>query len=781
VKNVTGVPINKNSILYIYVILFLLAGAFFAFSGGGYYTADSVKKLNDMVEIKIWLFLSIIMAALIYNSSLDKTQKLWAWIFALAFYFVIFYALLFKGTDYGMNGHWGDNGNRLALVTKFREFASPFQDWYYKNLPSFYPPLWLYLQGKLAWLFGIEGYKTIKYGYFVIYALYPVMLFYVWSKVGLKSAAFVIAFLTLFLRDIHLDYVYYEHITAAFFVPWWLYFVEDVRNRKNKGIGWYVLGGFLGALIFMTYYFWFFIGIISIFLRPALQLLLGRRGFLETSPFKTKLLMLSAVAVFSSIYWLPLVISIIQYGADSMQNKWFHLDYLDFRLPIFNYSLDSLIYITGLIYLALRIRKPLNGRYILFLASMLVLYLIDRMLNIFETSIQARKILELFPVFLTVSAGYGVAFLFRYVRIKRPKMKLVILVVSALFIIVYGNSHTEITTEKHYKNAINQRPPVNDINILKTVDYRGKVFLTNHYLEAVYLPYYFFLGHWGPAAHTASRFDKRIAFLRYVGDYCNDARTAFLLRNNCLDPVDYFYLPTDDTTKTVYFDVYPLYYPAITTKLRLEFPETTTTKSKYFKLRHKFGIYSIDSPAQSILELFGKTDSPVGLSECVSRFNRLNMAVNFLPKIYADSLRPYLSRAGEELEDSVSFEPEICFDKGIKLLAIKAVSDAAGHSKLRMIFATDRRIGEDYTIFCHAYPVNKDMLESGRESYGFVNCDIYPVKMTSKWIEGEYQLLEKSLDLKPGRYKFHIGLFSRKEGRLPRTYYSSYFNIGEIR
>jgi len=768
---------KRNQILSLYTILFVLVGLYFAFSGGGYYTHNSPEKLDDLIKIKIWLILAFIMAAAVYYSELGRGQKQWCWLLTTAFYFVVFYALLFKGTDYGMNGHWGDNGSRLMLVTKFREFWSPFQDWHLKDLPSFYPPLWLYLQGKLAWLFGVEGYKTIKLGYFVIYTLYPLTLYYVWSKIGPKSAAFAIAFLTVFLRDIHLDYVYYEHITAAFFVPWWLYYVEDIKNRKKKNLGWYVLGGFLGALLFMTYYFWFFVGFITIILRLLLKALAGKNRFLESSSLKYKTIMLAVVALFSSIYWLPLLISIFKFGAISMQNLWFHEGYLDIKMPFFELYPAGLCYLIGIVYMILRNRKKLNSRYLIFLGSMLIIVLLDRILNLFDVSIQSRKVMEMLPVFLIVGAGFGIAFIYRLVRYGLTRYKYLFVVLTGLFVLYYGNAHAHIRGTDHWKRAMDLRVPQSDIDVYKSVDYRGKVFLTNQALEAVYLPYYFFQCHWGPSAHTASRYDQRNAFLKYVGQLDDAAQVAFLFRNNCFNAVDYFYLPVDESSGKVYYETHPLYFPAKTEKLRIEFRRETTIDSPYFERKHDRGLYSVESPDSTVEEIFNIIYEHNIFGDMLDEYNRINMAVRFLPDEFAAALRPGLDSLQNIIADSLQLKADAKLGRGVFISDLKIISDRGGVSRLLLLTGTEGRLREDFSIFIHAYPEDIECLDTDRRQYGFANLDYHPGRVTSGWIAGEYVLIEREIDLKPGKYKFHIGLFNKASGTLPKTYTSQYLTV----
>ena len=98
-----------------------------------------------------------------------------------------------------MNGHWGDNSNRLAEINKMMYYNSFFQDWYLKDLTSFYPPLWLYLMSLYGKLLNIEAYQTIKFGYLLVFLIYPWLLYFFWKKIVSPSYAAAIAVSTMSL------------------------------------------------------------------------------------------------------------------------------------------------------------------------------------------------------------------------------------------------------------------------------------------------------------------------------------------------------------------------------------------------------------------------------------------------------------------------------------------------------------------------------------------------------------------------------------------------------
>lgn len=763
---------RKDRIVLIYGILYFCLGLYFATSGGGYYTYDSTQKLMDLVQGKVWLILSILMAVLIYHISGTTRFKLWSWVINLSLYFVVLYALLYKGTDFGLNGMWGDNSNRLALVNKYREFSSIFQDWYYKGLPPFYPPLWFFLSGKLAWIFGTDAYKTIKFGYFVIYAFYPAALYFVWSKIAPRKVAFLVMFLTIFLRDVYLDYVYYEHITAALFIPWWLYYVEDIKKRPDKKLRWYILGGILGGLLFMTYYFWFFVGVVATILRFAVRRFAGERPFLKTTGFNHKLILGGLVLLFSSFYWVPLLVSLIKFGAHSVQGNWFHSGHLDIRVPFFEFTLAGMIYLSGLLYLGARSRNRTGVNLAFILLSIPALILVDRIICLFGTSLQTRKLIEIMPVFLAVPSAHGLFLFYRVLSRGHQYWRVALIILSAVSLLYWGNSHSQVLGDKKYQVGVNCRVPVKDLAVIETVDYRGKLFLTNHYIEEIFLPFYAFLSHTESTAHPASRYNERIDFLRYTGRLQDKGQAAFLLRENRFEPVDYFYLPYDKGKNAYYYEVYPLYFPYVETKLRLEFAAGSIHDSEYFTKKHDAGLFQIIRPPESVVELFIKDFDSTNIHSLVKEYNRLNLATRYLKKEYADSIRSYCDSVKALAAGSASMESIFEMANEVDLTDFGIIADSVpGRHKMRFMFKGGRRFREDHKIYVHAYPSNEESTEHD-ESGLFTNLDFTPNPPTTAWINNEYILLEKEINLPAGRYIFHFGFMPTPQEKGSRSYRS---------
>ncbi len=588
--------VHPNRILWIYAAILIIIGTYFAFAGGGHYAFNSDIKTADLVKVRIWLLLSAVMALLIYKSAYSSEKKAWMMILNISLYFMISYALFYKGTYFGLNGHWGDNGSKLALTTKFRDFWNPFQDWYFKDLPSFYPPLWFFVSGKLAWLLNLDAYRMPKIMYFVTYGVLPVALYYVWGKIVNKRTALFITFLTLFYRTSLLDYAPYEILSTAFFIPWWLYYVDDIKGIERKTVKWYMLGGFLGALIFMTYYFWFTVGIISLILRFVIRAVSRSKGQWGIRSFGHLFKIFGGLALFSSVYWLPYLVSIIIFGGYFTQGYWLRIGGIDFHMPFFEFNLEAAIYLIGLVYLGLRGKKAFNTAMLVILSAAAVAVLADRIYNLHGISTQTRKVFELGPIVLAVPAGAALSALYGYLKRRGVGFKRAFVLVAFAAAIFIGTGHRAAASGGLWEMAFKSGVPEKALDAFRTVDYKGKVFLTNKYIEAAYLPFYSFLYLGSASAHPASRYLERVAFLQDLAKVNNPSEVAWLMLHNKFDRIDYFYLPIDASTGNGFYDINILKFPTQNEKVHLEFPKATFAGSPYFIKKHKFGIYKVTEP-----------------------------------------------------------------------------------------------------------------------------------------------------------------------------------------
>ncbi|MEW6050726.1 MAG: arabinofuranosyltransferase [Candidatus Zixiibacteriota bacterium] len=565
------------------------------------YTAEA--HLIDLLRAKFWsIGWVLISAAVLYLCRRSPSAPTWA-VFLVSTYFVILYGLLFKGTEYGMNGHWGDNGNRLAEICKIMAYISPFQDWYLKDLPSFYPPGWFWLMAIYAKILQIEAYQTIKYGYLLIFLVYPWLLYFSWRKLVTPVAAAAVVVATLFLAYKYMDWTYYENITAGLFLPWWLHYFEGGKGSPSEPIRFttreYVSGALIGAALFLIYYYWFFMALAAVPVTLGYRFLTTRSWSSVWNDVKHKLTLMVGVMALTSIYWLPLIISIFRYGSESMQHLWWNSHHGDLTDQWRAVSFESLWIYVGVFsafYLWDRLGR---GKLPLFFAGGILTIQLDRIYNFASKSLQSRKVIELAHVFVAAPLALGVIEVWEKAA-SHPNVRRGIVGIGLLGAVVVANAHTEdINTEK-YRNAVGQRVPVEDLAVFDSVDTHARVFLTNNYREACYRPYYLFIPYNNMTAHTGGRYSRREAFLREAAKIVEPELLAYALAYNRYDRVDYVYLPVNKDTKRLEQTLYQAAFNEIGKTTIITYTADIATAPSIFVKRHEKGMYELVAPPRGI-------------------------------------------------------------------------------------------------------------------------------------------------------------------------------------
>ena len=87
--------------------------------------------------------------------------------------------LLLHGTPHYLFGLGGDQLNRVAYVTRFADSAA-LADPFYADAAPFYPPQWFWVGGRLAALFGVDGWEFYKPYSIVTMAVAGALAFVAW-------------------------------------------------------------------------------------------------------------------------------------------------------------------------------------------------------------------------------------------------------------------------------------------------------------------------------------------------------------------------------------------------------------------------------------------------------------------------------------------------------------------------------------------------------------------------------------------------------------------------
>ncbi|HYN88340.1 MAG TPA: arabinofuranosyltransferase, partial [Ardenticatenaceae bacterium] len=125
------------------------------------------ERVGERPWADLWLRLAqvVFVTALLALAALPLRHG-WKYELAVALFSLFLTVVAFlplKNTPFGLNGALHDQAYYTAAVTKFAAFRDNV-DIIYKDLPSFYPPLYFYILGRLAAFSRVEPYLMIRYG-----------------------------------------------------------------------------------------------------------------------------------------------------------------------------------------------------------------------------------------------------------------------------------------------------------------------------------------------------------------------------------------------------------------------------------------------------------------------------------------------------------------------------------------------------------------------------------------------------------------------------------------
>lgn len=526
---------------------------------------------GDMVGLRpivdVWLRVALLFFVLalggIYWLVRDDTLREYGIVGVVSIFFVTVVLLLLRNTPYSFGGAKGDPGFHIAYITKFIS-TTKFVDFYYKDLPSFYPPLYFYLLGKLAFLLHFPSYAMPKIGLVLVMYGLPFILYLFWKHIDGGTVAVAIALFVMFM--FHTWVKPSDDLSMLVFIPWWLYFVDNVARAKYT-LRFVVIGGIIGSLIFQTFYYWFFVGGISLFVHEFLSKIVtnSQRGKSVKTLLKKAGILLST-AFFSSYYWLPFIISMYRtHGWQQLQARDFSLSNVDLALPMFSFDLLGICFLLGFFYLLYSFRFDQVSRGLLsLLASTYLLMIVGFAAVLLDNPIKANIGMRMVPILLLVSFLRGVIAhwdrVINFARQFRIGEALVGVVVLSAILYVGQGSVNDVAAQESLQIALDTKYPEQFLDLFAKVsgnEYADKVALMDNSYGGVvtYLPVYAFVALNAHYSHPAGLFYDRMEFLQKLANLEQPVLLAAAVMNNRFDKIDYILLePEGDLFRYKYVD-----------------------------------------------------------------------------------------------------------------------------------------------------------------------------------------------------------------------------------
>lgn len=449
--------------------------------------------------------------------------------------YVILCTMVFMGIYYVLSKNiqtffWGSKGDELFIGAFFTRVlhGQPFNDLYYSGLPPFYPPLYFWVSGLVAKLFTSSSVVTGKIGVLGsiivwFFGSYVFQWIY-WKKesVKIKVASSPWFWITLpAIYFIWLDFNEiitkpYETVSAILLIIWIGLFSHHIAHRTLNTES-YLFFGITGGILFLTYHFWWFIIIPTLF---TLALVSGQRSVVKNmfSVFAIGIIM----AIIASPYLIPLFLS-FQGGVENWQA--IHMVPSDFKvfMPWLSFSIKGALAFLGLIGLVAFRKQPFVKASVIVLIYTYIWQLINFI--IFLTSGRpvhsSKPYLFLGGVALMVGASYVLFWVYESYMYKvnsgKNKVVVSIFVFIALSRVFFFLNDPAIATQLELNTQEPKGQYLAGVIESTVPDYKDRIWLSSGFPELnLFIPLNYYLAHNAHFSHQASRYMERLKKVQSV-------------------------------------------------------------------------------------------------------------------------------------------------------------------------------------------------------------------------------------------------------------------------
>jgi hypothetical protein len=718
------------------------------------------QLMRDLMWLDSWALCFFVLVVLVFRTGHSWKTKAWLYIGIFSVYGLVTYSVIFNGTPYSLHAFWGDQAYRQAMILKFVTFACPM-DFFYKDLPAFYPPVYFLLLSFWSRLFSVEAFKMLKIGGMFIYFVGPILLYILWSRL-------VSPFRALLVTVASFLYCAFNHFISAysppaflgniFFVPWWLIYIEQVRSPAGD---WkhYLSGGLIGGLIFMTYPYPFFIGGFLLLLRSTALLKWNYLWGDNTSRLKQAWMVLGCAALFSAPYWLPPLVAILIQGGKPLDQEYLRFHHTGLKFKFLEFSVPGLLFLGSIYYALRRPHKPLNRGLLMLVGGALLFYLLGSLLALLgsiDRPVNLPKAKE-FIVFLAGPlVGLGLAGTMRLGR-RRKKGGTAVAVVASLILLFFCRTLNSNVTHEQVKTARKSTGRSWDFDSAEMLQRQGRVFLLADVTFPAFYPVYVFIANNQHYSHPASRFVQRWDFLCLLQEINDPFLFHTALKHNVFDRVDYFMPLVKSGQMEIPFHLsnYPL--GSLRRSLRIS-PEVVSDK-KLFVKEQGFHLYRLEEgPATVPRGAF--SFETMSARDSLRFLYRLKLISEYLDSTGAGLVSSYVNTDWSCWKDVMLGQEPFEFDSRIPMISCYTVSTGDSLT-LIAAFKPNHDIEDKYRIFLHVY---------GQEDPTHLcNYDFWPETQTDLWKKGDIIICSKSFPDPGDSFNFTLGFFYA-DRRLPNTY-----------
>jgi len=547
----------------------------------------------SLIVLTFFIILLIINQPNSMNKYLRPDYKRNIILFCIFNYIILYFLFYNTYFPFGNIDPNNDNWFRTSYIVHISN-TGKIEDFAYKDKSGFYPPLYWLILGYYSRFFGIKPYKTIKLGFLIAFLIFPLLLYHSWRKIYREEYAFLISvfFFSFIANYIYIDEV--DHLLSfMLLVPYFIYFFENYNEKSFKFTD-YILAGFIGSLLFCSFYIYFLI--IPIYYTINL--------ILDWDDFKKKIkriFMISIFIILFSLYFiLPLFIDLLIYGFESHQNLSTSTatggiveNISDIPFDYFKFNLFSLLLTLGVFFLITRFKdkKDINilGK---LLASVYLIFLIGYVSILLNFPIMGNRFLVLSNYILLILFCHFFIEVFNYMNSKNfiinlgRKDQLRNLRFFSLILIIFWQNYQNITyiyNSDLYEQSLMRTYPEELVDTFEELDYEGKIFLTNYPEITSYLYLYLFVNRWPEYSHPSALHNERVEFLERLSSSSDSEEVYDKIKDCKYDLIDYIFLERINSTHFKFL-CYTETFSKGHDMHRILFAENLFNNSEYFKL-----------------------------------------------------------------------------------------------------------------------------------------------------------------------------------------------------
>ncbi len=550
--------------------------------------------VRDLIWLDMWGLLFVLTTVVVWLAGVSWRIKSAVLVAVVSVYGYVVICLLLDGTAFSLNGYWGDQKFRIAMIEKFATWWVP-KDFYYKDLSPFYPPVLYYVLSLFARLDDAASFAMMKFAAQAIHFVSPFFVWFLWRRIVSDRQAAVItvvSFVYLLGGRAFALSVPHAMLGNIFFVPWWLYYIEQVKHPAPTR-SFFVRGGLIGGLIFMTYFYGFFIGGFLLLLRVVFFSRLIRPYVRDSFRLWPAIGVMLAAAVVSSLYWGPLMADIAKYGVDK-GTGWHHIDSVGVNFSFMTLTVSGLLFLGGLLYALRRVHSSVNRALVTLVSGIVCYYLLGTFLGALDRPINLIKAAE-FLAFVTGPVIALALVAFSRAAHGRPRVQRVFAALGIVLLLSLVYQANVVGKSGGIAEARKSQPANWGFGEERMVPRRGTVFLSAWEELPSFYPVYLFVAPNHHYSHPAARYTGRYRLLSLVQHIDDPYLLNLTLTSNTFDGVDFVHLRSRESVLylTMVLDNYPNRY----TLQEIQFSPEVFEDERFFRRQEVDGFFSVvDSP-----------------------------------------------------------------------------------------------------------------------------------------------------------------------------------------